>query len=181
MSTSRRPNLLLIGSALLALVGCDHMEDCGGSGGTMCSHSTPDTAASDTTASDTTTSDTAAAATDATAADMTATPEGIAVQSSKGDYNAWFAVPAASKVGQADSVQVTVQAASGSPMPGLALAPKYIHITMGHGGSKLPVATEVGAGIYTVGNLVASMPGEWRLTVTLPGGDAAMQTWQVAK
>jgi hypothetical protein len=178
MDTNRRPVFLLLSSALVALVGCDHNEDCGHSSGTKCAHTLADAVVVDAAEVG---SDTAQAASDVAAAESTVTPDGIAVQSSKGDYNVWFDVPAAAKVGQTVTVKVTVQGTSGDPMPGLALAPKYIQVTMGHGGSKLPSAAEEGGGVYTVTNLVASMAGEWRLTVTLPGGDSAMQTWQVAK
>jgi hypothetical protein len=178
MATNRRPVLLLLSSAFVALVGCDHREDCDHSSGTKCAHTVADAVVVDAAVVG---NDTSASGTDTAGADTSPTPQGMAAQSSKGGYNLWFVLPAAVPVGQAASVQVTVQDTSGAAVTGLALIPKYIHITMGHGGSKLPVATEVGAGIYTVTNLVASMPGEWSLSIALPGGDSAAQSWQVAK
>lgn len=165
----------------LLLSACHDEAKCG-QGASGCQHgSAADTTANgDTTASDTTASDATASDDTATADTSTAIPEGVAVDSAQGNHKVWFTAPKAAKVGETLAVQATVQTANGSNLTGLSLAPSYIHVGMGHGGSKVPVAQEVGAGVYVISNLVATMQGEWRLRVTLPGKDTADVSWQVS-
>lgn len=100
-------------------------------------------------------------------------PAGTAVMSDKDLYQVWFDGKASIRVGVETSYVVTVQDLGGQPVVGLDLAPTFIHASMGHGGPKNPRATEVGAGVYDVTSVAASMSGTWHLDIALPGDDEA--------
>lgn len=116
--------------------------------------------------------DTTAADTAPEGADV-GTPAGTEVDSKKAAYHVWFDGPSRARAGVEIKFTVTVLDLSNAPVAGLALAPTYIHAEMGHGGLKTPSATELGAGVYEVANLVASMAGTWEFKVALPNADSA--------
>jgi hypothetical protein len=67
--------------------------------------------------------------------------------------------------GKTSSVQVLLtDAGTGAPRTGLDLTVSFIHTAMGHGGAKVPSATELGDGLYQVDDLAPSgMSGDWTL------------------
>jgi hypothetical protein len=117
-----------------------------------------------------------AATTDTTATDSgtdVTAPSGTEVDSKKAAYHVWFDGPNRARAGIEIKYTVTVLDLSNAPVTGLALAPTYIHAEMGHGGPKNPTSTELGAGVYEITNLVASMAGTWEVKVALPNADSA--------
>jgi hypothetical protein len=80
------------------------------------------------------------------------------------------------KTGIGDDPALTVRildAKAASPVTGLALTVDYTHTAMGHGGSKIPQASETGDGRYQLAGLVATMAGSWRVTVGFASDSAA--------
>lgn len=74
--------------------------------------------------------------------------------------------PLTAKGGIEFSADVKISdATSGVGMAGLDFTVAFIHVSMGHGGSKIPAVEDVGGGRYKVTKLqaTASMKGAWRL------------------
>ena len=85
--------------------------------------------------------------------------------------------PMTLKGGQNGAYTATIIAADAStpvPLPSV----KFIHVQMGHGGSKVPAISQIGdSNQYTITNIVPSMSGGWRLSLTFAKGDDA--AWDI--
>ncbi len=99
-----------------------------------------------------------------TAAACTATST---VKSKTAAASASLCSPTALINGQTVSVKVLlVGATSGAPLTGLDLSVGFVQTSMGHSGSKVPAAREIGNGLYQIDGLAPrGMSGHWTLTV----------------
>ncbi|MBM4342009.1 MAG: FixH family protein [Deltaproteobacteria bacterium] len=110
--------------------------------------------------------------TTATAAAPACAPTASAKNKAADKAAALCGVATTVKAGQEFSAEVLVtQVADGPAVPGLSFTVKFIHVGMGHGGSKVPMVEEAGGGLYKVTALKPSMAGNWRMTLTA-GADA---------
>jgi hypothetical protein len=60
-----------------------------------------------------------------------------------------------------------VRDATGALAKGLDLQVQFIHTAMGHGGPKVPLATETTEGLYRLDGLQPTMEGTWALTLRI--------------
>lgn len=65
------------------------------------------------------------------------------------------------------AVTAEVRDATGALAKGLDLQVQFIHTAMGHGGPKVPLATETAEGLYRLDGLQPTMEGLWTLTLRI--------------
>lgn len=110
-------------------------------------------------------------------ADVAAAPCNKEVVSKSSMYKLCLDGPDSLKSGTINSYVATIIAADKFP-DGFAPTVKFIHIQMGHGGFKTPTIAQDGdSNQFKIANIAPSMPGLWRLIVTLSKGDDA--SWDI--
>ncbi len=178
--------LAVIGFTLV-LSACVSSAPSGGGGASAGTDAATETGASDTAAAEASPADVGAASADgaSTAADggaeITADSSSVAdapaapackatatAKNKAGDKSADLCdVALTVKSGQEFAANVKVSdAVGGGPVEALQFKVSFIHVGMGHGGSKVPGVEEVGGGLYKVTGLKPSMGGNWRMTLT---------------
>ena len=107
-----------------------------------------------------------------------AAPACVEKISSSSMYKLCLEGPTALKAGQTAAYVVTITGADALPAT-LAPSVKFIHIQMGHGGSKIPAIEREGdTNVWKITKIVPSMAGNWRLTVAVTPSDNA--NWDIA-
>lgn len=112
-----------------------------------------------------------ATGTDAVAADVSTQPS-VTKTTKSGTYSVVLTGPTSLKSGQKGVYVAAILDANGDPVTGISVKIGFIHSTMGHGGSGVPVAKDNGDGTWNITGIQPSMGGVWWLQVKI-GTDVA--------